>query len=83
MLGSTFESGRLVIDTDEGGDKFSQMRVDREERRPVVDVPVPHRTRRVDISGDDASRRIHLGSPYTEDTAMNAHELTTFKGAAA
>lgn len=60
MVGSTFKSRWLVIDTEEDDDTFSQMRVYCDARRPVVDVPGPHRTRRFEIlvhpqeSADDA-----------------------------
>ncbi|AIV75666.1 thi4 family protein [Burkholderia pseudomallei] len=60
MVGSTFRSRWLVIDTDQDDDPFTQMRVYCDPRRPVVDVPGPHHTRRFEIlvhpheSADDA-----------------------------
>jgi 3-(3-hydroxy-phenyl)propionate hydroxylase len=49
MAGSTFKSRWLVIDTQHDSDSFSQMRVYCDARRPVVDVPGPHDTRRFEI----------------------------------
>ncbi|RQU32811.1 bifunctional 3-(3-hydroxy-phenyl)propionate/3-hydroxycinnamic acid hydroxylase [Burkholderia cenocepacia] len=49
MVGSTFKSRWLVVDTQNDDDNFSQMRVYCDPRRPVVDVPGPHRTRRFEI----------------------------------
>ncbi|MBN3744360.1 MULTISPECIES: bifunctional 3-(3-hydroxy-phenyl)propionate/3-hydroxycinnamic acid hydroxylase [unclassified Burkholderia] len=49
MVGSTFKSRWLVIDTENDDDSFSQMRVYCDPRRAVVDVPGPHKTRRFEI----------------------------------
>ncbi|MBN3845886.1 bifunctional 3-(3-hydroxy-phenyl)propionate/3-hydroxycinnamic acid hydroxylase [Paraburkholderia sp. Ac-20342] len=49
MVGSTFKSRWLVIDTEDDDDTFSQMRVYCDAGRAVVDVPGPHRTRRFEI----------------------------------
>ena len=49
MVGSTFKSRWLVIDTEDDDDTFSQMRVYCDAKRAVVDVPGPHRTRRFEI----------------------------------
>lgn len=49
LAGSTFKSRWLVIDTEDDDDPFTQMRVYCDARRPLVDVPGPHRTRRFEI----------------------------------
>lgn len=49
MVGSTFKSRWLVIDTEDDDDTFSQMRVYCDAKRAVVDVPGPHHTRRFEI----------------------------------
>lgn len=49
MTGSTFKSRWLVVDTENDDDDFSQTRVYCDARRPVVDVPGPHRTRRFEV----------------------------------
>ena len=49
MVGSTFKSRWLVIDTEDDDDPFWQTRVYCDAQRPVVDVPGPHRTRRYEI----------------------------------
>jgi 3-(3-hydroxy-phenyl)propionate hydroxylase len=49
MAGSTFKSRWLVVDTDQDDDPFTQMRVYCDARRPLVDVPGPHRTRRYEV----------------------------------
>ncbi|MCF5520887.1 FAD-dependent monooxygenase, partial [Pseudomonas syringae] len=47
MVGSSFSSRWLVLDTDQDDDEFWQTRVYCDARRPVVDVPGPHRNTRV------------------------------------
>jgi 3-(3-hydroxy-phenyl)propionate hydroxylase len=49
MAGSSFKSRWLVIDTEEDDDPFWQTRVYCGARRPVVEVPGPHHTRRFEI----------------------------------
>jgi 3-(3-hydroxy-phenyl)propionate hydroxylase len=49
MSGSTFKSRWLVVDTEHDDDPFWQTRVYCDARRPVVDVPGPHHTRRYEI----------------------------------
>lgn len=49
MSGSTFKSRWLVVDTENDDDPFWQTRVYCDARRPVVDVPGPHRTRRYEV----------------------------------
>ena len=49
MSGSTFKSRWLVIDTENDDDTFWQTRVYCDAKRPVVDVPGPHHTRRYEI----------------------------------
>lgn len=49
MSGSTFKSRWLVVDTENDDDPFWQTRVYCDARRPVVDVPGPHHTRRYEV----------------------------------
>lgn len=49
MVGSSFSSRWLVVDTDQDDDPFWQTRVYCDARRPVVEVPGPHRTRRFEF----------------------------------
>ncbi|MES2257955.1 MAG: bifunctional 3-(3-hydroxy-phenyl)propionate/3-hydroxycinnamic acid hydroxylase [Pseudomonadota bacterium] len=49
MAGSTFKSRWLVVDTEHDDDPFWQTRVYCDARRPVVDVPGPHQTRRYEV----------------------------------
>jgi 3-(3-hydroxy-phenyl)propionate hydroxylase len=59
MAGSTFKSRWLVVDTENDDDPFWQTRVYCDARRPVVDVPGPHRTRRYEVllhPDEDAER---------------------------
>jgi len=49
MVGSSFASRWLVVDTDQDDDPFWQTRVYCDARRPVVEVPGPHRTRRFEF----------------------------------
>ncbi|CAD5200151.1 bifunctional 3-(3-hydroxy-phenyl)propionate/3-hydroxycinnamic acid hydroxylase [Pseudomonas sp. FEN] len=49
MVGSSFSSRWLVVDTDRDDDPFWQTRVYCDARRPVVEVPGPHHTRRFEF----------------------------------
>jgi 3-(3-hydroxy-phenyl)propionate hydroxylase len=49
MSGTTFKSRWIVIDTDNDDDPFWQTRVYCDARRPIVEVPGPHKTRRFEI----------------------------------
>jgi len=49
MVGSSFQSRWLVVDTEQDDDPFWQTRVYCDARRPVVEVPGPHRTRRFEL----------------------------------
>lgn len=49
MVGSSFQSRWLVVDTDQDDDPFWQTRVYCDARRPIVEVPGPHRTRRFEL----------------------------------
>ncbi|POP71201.1 bifunctional 3-(3-hydroxy-phenyl)propionate/3-hydroxycinnamic acid hydroxylase [Pseudomonas syringae] len=49
MVGSSFSSRWLVVDTDQDNDPFWQTRVYCDARRPVVDVPGPQHTRRFEF----------------------------------
>lgn len=57
MTGTTFKSRWIVIDTENDDDPFWQTRVYCNARRPIVDVPGPHKTRRFEVMihpGEDA-----------------------------
>ncbi|MBF8721782.1 bifunctional 3-(3-hydroxy-phenyl)propionate/3-hydroxycinnamic acid hydroxylase [Pseudomonas guariconensis] len=49
LVGSSFNARWLVVDTDQDDDPFWQTRVYCDARRPVVDVPGPHKTRRFEL----------------------------------
>ncbi len=49
LVGSSFKARWLVVDTDQDDDPFWQTRVYCDARRPVVDVPGPHKTRRFEL----------------------------------
>ncbi|WP_322980306.1 bifunctional 3-(3-hydroxy-phenyl)propionate/3-hydroxycinnamic acid hydroxylase [Pseudomonas sp. C11] len=49
MVGSSFQSRWLVVDTDQDDDPFWQTRVYCDARRPIVEVPGPHKTRRFEL----------------------------------
>lgn len=49
LVGSSFESRWLIIDTENDDDPFWQTRVYCDADRPVVDVPGPHKTRRYEL----------------------------------
>jgi 3-(3-hydroxy-phenyl)propionate hydroxylase len=49
MSGTTFKSRWIVIDTENDDDAFWQTRVYCDARRPIVEVPGPHHTRRFEI----------------------------------
>ena len=49
MVGSSFSSRWLVVDTNQDDDPFWQTRVYCDARRPVVEVPGPHHTRRFEF----------------------------------
>jgi 3-(3-hydroxy-phenyl)propionate hydroxylase len=49
MSGTTFKSRWIVIDTENDDDSFWQTRVYCDARRPIVEVPGPHKTRRFEI----------------------------------
>jgi 3-(3-hydroxy-phenyl)propionate hydroxylase len=49
MSGTTFKSRWIVIDTENDDDPFWQTRVYCDARRPIVEVPGPHKTRRFEI----------------------------------
>jgi len=49
MSGTTFKSRWLVIDIEQDDDVFWQTRVYCDARRPIVEVPGPHQTRRFEI----------------------------------
>ncbi|AON53708.1 bifunctional 3-(3-hydroxy-phenyl)propionate/3-hydroxycinnamic acid hydroxylase [Herbaspirillum seropedicae] len=49
MSGATFKSRWIVLDTENDDDPFWQTRVYCDARRPIVEVPGPHRTRRFEV----------------------------------
>jgi 3-(3-hydroxy-phenyl)propionate hydroxylase len=87
MVGSTFKSRWLVIDTQNDDDPFSQMRVYCDPGRAIVDVPGPHNTRRFEIlvhpdeSADDMldAARIHdLLRPFRGDRDTDIIRKTVY-----
>lgn len=61
MSGTTFKSRWIVIDTENDDDPFWQTRVYCDARRPIVEVPGPHQTRRFEIlihSDEDADEKM-------------------------
>ncbi|WHS58271.1 bifunctional 3-(3-hydroxy-phenyl)propionate/3-hydroxycinnamic acid hydroxylase [Pseudomonas sp. G2-4] len=75
MVGSSFSSRWLVVDTDQDDDPFWQTRVYCDARRPVVEVPGPHRTRRFEFLLKPEETDEHVLS----DTCLQAL-LRPFKG---
>ncbi|WP_223483585.1 bifunctional 3-(3-hydroxy-phenyl)propionate/3-hydroxycinnamic acid hydroxylase [Pseudomonas sp. A-RE-19] len=75
MVGSSFSSRWLVVDTDQDDDPFWQTRVYCDARRPVVEVPGPHRTRRFEflLKPDETDEQV------LSDTRLQAL-LRPFKG---
>jgi len=87
MVGSTFKSRWLVIDTERDTDPFSQMRVYCDSRRPIVDVPGPHNTRRYEIlihpheSTDEALKEATIANwlrPLRGETQMHVVRKTVY-----
>lgn len=75
MVGSSFSSRWLVVDTDQDDDPFWQTRVYCDARRPVVEVPGPHRTRRFEflLKPDETDEQV------LDETCLQAL-LRPFKG---
>ncbi|WP_420233430.1 bifunctional 3-(3-hydroxy-phenyl)propionate/3-hydroxycinnamic acid hydroxylase [Pseudomonas sp. ABY48] len=75
MVGSSFSSRWLVVDTDQDDDPFWQTRVYCDARRPVVEVPGPHRTRRFEflLKPDETDEQV------LDETCLHAL-LRPFKG---
>ena len=65
MVGSSFSSRWLVVDTDQDDDPFWQTRVYCDARRPVVEVPGPHRTRRFEflLKPDETDEQVLSDTP--------------------
>ena len=87
MVGSSFSSRWLVVDTDQDSDPFWQTRVYCDARRPVVEVPGPHRTRRFEflLKADETDEqmlspeRLHaLLRPFKGDTPVNVVRKTVY-----
>ncbi len=49
LRGTSFQSRWLIVDTEEDDDTFWQTRVYCDPRRPIVEVPGPHKTRRFEF----------------------------------
>ncbi|WP_321911953.1 bifunctional 3-(3-hydroxy-phenyl)propionate/3-hydroxycinnamic acid hydroxylase [Burkholderia cepacia] len=87
LVGSTFKSRWLVIDTEQDTDPFSQMRVYCDPARPIVDVPGPHNTRRYEIlvhpneSSDEALKESSIAAwlrPLRGDVPMQVVRKTVY-----
>ncbi|WP_210639485.1 bifunctional 3-(3-hydroxy-phenyl)propionate/3-hydroxycinnamic acid hydroxylase [Pseudomonas sp. Tri1] len=87
MVGSSFSSRWLVVDTDQDDDPFWQTRVYCDARRPVVEVPGPHRTRRFEflLKADETDEQV-LGEtrlqallrPFKGDTPVSIVRKTVY-----
>lgn len=75
MVGSSFSSRWLVVDTDQDDDPFWQTRVYCDARRPVVEVPGPHHTRRFEFQLKSGETDAQVLSPECLHTL-----LRPFKG---
>ncbi|KAA0998814.1 bifunctional 3-(3-hydroxy-phenyl)propionate/3-hydroxycinnamic acid hydroxylase [Paraburkholderia panacisoli] len=87
LVGSTFKSRWLVIDTEKDTDPFSQMRVYCDPKRAIVDVPGPHNTRRYEIlihpgeSSEDALKEERIAQwlrPLRGDAPMDLIRKTVY-----
>lgn len=87
MVGSSFQSRWLVVDTDQDDDPFWQTRVYCDARRPIVEVPGPHRTRRFELmlrpEEDDAAmlndgKLRELLRPFRGDKATSVVRKTVY-----
>lgn len=87
MVGSSFSSRWLVVDTDQDNDPFWQTRVYCDARRPVVEVPGPHRTRRFefllkpDETDEQALSETYLQAllrPFKGDTPVSIVRKTVY-----
>ncbi|MDP9082629.1 MAG: bifunctional 3-(3-hydroxy-phenyl)propionate/3-hydroxycinnamic acid hydroxylase [Pseudomonadota bacterium] len=65
LRGTSFQSRWLIVDTEEDDDTFWQTRVYCDPRRPIVEVPGPHRTRRFEF----------MLKPYESESAMLEPEV--------
>lgn len=87
MVGSSFQSRWLVVDTDQDDDPFWQTRVYCDARRPIVEVPGPHKTRRFELMLrpdesdeqmlDDAKLR-ELLRPFRDDKPTSVVRKTVY-----
>ncbi|WP_407316432.1 bifunctional 3-(3-hydroxy-phenyl)propionate/3-hydroxycinnamic acid hydroxylase [Pseudomonas sp. nanlin1] len=87
MVGSSFSSRWLVVDTDQDTDTFWQTRVYCDARRPVVEVPGPHRTRRFEflLKADESDEHMlseqalqDLLRPFRGDTPVSVVRKTIY-----
>ncbi|QGA50907.1 bifunctional 3-(3-hydroxy-phenyl)propionate/3-hydroxycinnamic acid hydroxylase [Pseudomonas brassicacearum] len=87
MVGSSFSSRWLVVDTDQDDDPFWQTRVYCDARRPVVEVPGPHRTRRFEflLKPDETDEQVldenclqALLRPFKGDTPVSIVRKTVY-----
>ncbi|BBP76187.1 MULTISPECIES: bifunctional 3-(3-hydroxy-phenyl)propionate/3-hydroxycinnamic acid hydroxylase [Pseudomonas] len=87
LVGSSFQSRWLVVDTDQDDDPFWQCRMYCDARRPTVDVPGPHRTRRYEfmLKADesdeemlDEARIKELVKPFRGDKPISIVRKTVY-----
>lgn len=87
MVGSSFSSRWLVVDTDQDTDPFWQTRVYCDARRPVVEVPGPHHTRRFEfmLKADETDEQMlsderlqDLLRPFKGDTPVSVVRKTIY-----
>ncbi|MCK9799465.1 bifunctional 3-(3-hydroxy-phenyl)propionate/3-hydroxycinnamic acid hydroxylase [Pseudomonas sp. MAFF 302030] len=87
MVGSSFSSRWLVVDTDQDTDPFWQTRVYCDARRPVVEVPGPHHTRRFEfmLKADETDEQMlsderlqDLLRPFKGDTRVSVVRKTIY-----
>lgn len=87
MVGSSFSSRWLVVDTDQDTDPFWQTRVYCDARRPVVEVPGPHHTRRFEfmLKADETDEQMlsderlqDLLRPFKGDTPVSVVRKTVY-----
>jgi 3-(3-hydroxy-phenyl)propionate hydroxylase len=75
LVGTSFESRWLIVDTDEDDDPFWQTRVYCDAKRPIVEVPGPHKTRRFEFMLKPDESEPQMLSSKTLD-----HLLAPFRG---
>ncbi|KUQ84821.1 bifunctional 3-(3-hydroxy-phenyl)propionate/3-hydroxycinnamic acid hydroxylase [Enterobacter genomosp. O] len=87
MVGSSFQSRWLVVDTDQDDDPFWQCRMYCDARRPTVDVPGPHHTRRYEfmLKADESDEEMlddarirELVKPFRGDKPLSIVRKTVY-----